>query len=427
MSLNQPNQPKKKPSSFTIPRDVPELAPVTPSGPVKLLTPTKTMPMWLATLLSLGTHVLTPAFVALVLFILMFLGISFFTFNRPEPVRDIEFQLVEAPEEKPRDPNTRNRAERNTRAGGEKKLNLREAESETAAGSAAKKATNRPNVVQPKPQPRPQPQTVSQPKPQPRPQQAPKAVSKPTPKPAAQPQQTPVKTVTEPTPTPTPRPPRKVPTKKPTVSSIRPSTTRPSPLSPIQVPSGAAPVTTTGPVVKGGSSSSEADGAAIGSSGGPATLPGRFARPSAGGSAGGPSSSGSAGGQPGSGGTGAANRAGSPGGGGGRPGIDAVAEPNFGPYLAELQRRIRRNWHPPEERSSNVVMVVFNIGRDGRLLSQQIIRSSGSAQADSAARYAVERSAPFRPLPPEYTKSSISIEFTFDYKYMNSTMGAFRH
>ena len=149
-------------------------------------------------------------------------------------------------------------------------------------------------------------------------------------------------------------------------------------------------------------------------------MPGQFS------SAGGRPSMASAGGNPGSGGNSGYNQAGSPGGGGGRPGINAQAEPNFGPYLAELQRRIRRNWTPPEDRLSKTVVVVFSVGRDGRLLNLRVSRSSGDAVADQSARAAVERSAPFRPLPPEFRGNNISVEFTFDYKYLNSQMGGFQ-
>src|SRR5262249_49508160 len=101
---------------------------------------------------------------------------------------------------------------------------------------------------------------------------------------------------------------------------------------------------------------------------------------------------------------------------GGRPGIDAEAEPDFGPYIAELQRRIRRNWAPPTEDRSKRVVAVFRISRDGRLLSLNIQQSSGSPNPDQAAIAAVRASAPFRPLPPNYRGHDIPVQFTFDYE-----------
>jgi TonB family protein len=83
--------------------------------------------------------------------------------------------------------------------------------------------------------------------------------------------------------------------------------------------------------------------------------------------------------------------------------------------MAEVERRVKRNWNPPKGEESKRVVVYFKIGRDGRLLSIRIARSSGIPLADQAAKAAIELSAPFRPLPPEYKDNSIDIDFTFDY------------
>ena len=61
----------------------------------------------------------------------------------------------------------------------------------------------------------------------------------------------------------------------------------------------------------------------------------------------------------------------------GPPGIDAIKSPNWGPYMRDLERRIKQNWNPPKGDASKRVVVMFKIGRDGRLLSIRI----GKAQA----------------------------------------------
>lgn len=106
---------------------------------------------------------------------------------------------------------------------------------------------------------------------------------------------------------------------------------------------------------------------------------------------------------------------GSPGGGGGPDGIDAQEEPDFGPYIAELQRRIKRNWQPPSDNRNKTIVVVFEIGRDGRLLDVSMKQSSGVSVADQAAIQAVRASAPFRPLPANFKGDRIPVHFTFDY------------
>jgi TonB family protein len=93
-----------------------------------------------------------------------------------------------------------------------------------------------------------------------------------------------------------------------------------------------------------------------------------------------------------------------------------MEEPDFGPYIAELQRRIRRNWSPPVEDRSKRVVALFKISRDGRLLSLRIQQSSGSPPADQAAIAAVRASAPFRALPPNYRGNDIDVQFIFDYE-----------
>ncbi len=343
------------------------------------------------------------------LFILQFFGINLLTFDRPQPVPDIEFQLVDAPEEAPRDPNTRNRAQKNSRAGGTKIPNVREAQPMKQAGQPQPKASPAPQVAQQKPAPKPAP--VQSTKPQivqsPRPQQQPT-------RPAKQVAQQP-----SPTPSERPAPPRpRVTAPKPSTNS-RPITSTPNPLAPIKVPDAPGPVAETGPLVRGpagGESSGTGSGGGGSIAAGPSTVPGQF---SGGSTAGG-------GGPAGQGGRGSYSQYGSPGGGGGRAGIDAVAEPDFGPYLAELQRRIRRNWTPPEDKEDKSVVLLFTIAKDGRLMNINVKRSSGFAQADQAARAAVERSAPFRALPAEYRNSSINVEFTFDYNVYTGGGGGIR-
>jgi len=90
-------------------------------------------------------------------------------------------------------------------------------------------------------------------------------------------------------------------------------------------------------------------------------------------------------------------------------------EPDFGPYMRELQRRIKRNWHPPRRDESKHVQVLFKLSKKGDLLRLNISKSSGNIEIDDAAIKAVKMSAPFRSLPPEYKGNDIDIQFTFDY------------
>jgi len=91
------------------------------------------------------------------------------------------------------------------------------------------------------------------------------------------------------------------------------------------------------------------------------------------------------------------------------------AEPDFGPYIAELQRRIKRNWNPPTSVRNRRVVVLFTVNRAGQLVLVKIQKSADDQSADQAAIIAVKASAPFRPLPENYKGKTIDVQFIFDY------------
>ena len=328
-------------------------------------------------------------FCSLVLLILALLGISLDMFKRPEPPKkDIEFVLVTKPG-KPINKNTRFRADMDSQAGGKHNPNRPVSEPQTAA----------PKATQPKPAPaKPKTQTPQKPKVQSTPKTpAPKAVTQPkaTPAPKAAPKATPVR----------PRPSATTP--KPT---INPKSTMQIPFPSTKDykdigPAAGGPVTGT---EKGKSSSSTGSSSSVASAPTPSFSPST----SGGSKTGGRSAQG----------TGAGNY-GNPGPGNpmGAPGIDAIREPDFGPYMKELQRRIKMNWTPPKGNESKRVVLLFSISRDGRLLSVKVHKSSGLPAADQAAIQAVQLTAPFRPLPPEYRDSSVDIQFTFDYNVFGAS------
>lgn len=103
----------------------------------------------------------------------------------------------------------------------------------------------------------------------------------------------------------------------------------------------------------------------------------------------------------------------------------AFPDVDFGPYMADLQRRIKRGWFPPKGEEGKRVVVVFKLGAQGELVDLRLDHSSGSATADEAALNAM-RHAAFRPLP-EGAKAPIDIQFTFDYNvYSGGGRGVFR-
>ena len=344
-----------------------------------------------ALIIALIIHPLVVLILMLSSLIFALLGIELFKKPEMKP-KDIEFVLVEK-EAPPIDKNTKNRADKDSQAGGKHDPKRAVSLPQSAAPKApAKKPTppaKKPAVQKPQPKPQPKQQTVAkpQPKPQPKVEQVQQPAPKPVPKtPAPRPQPKPV------APTPTPKLPSdfNIPIPKSAIPQIAQPTTAPVTAAPQVGGSSGGATSTPSPSFSPTTASRGGAGSTSTSGGG-----GRFSNATG-------SSSGNVG-NPG------------PGNPKGAPGIDAIREPDFGPYMKELQRRIKMNWDPPKGNESKRVVLLFSIARDGRLLNVSVHRSSGLPAADKAAIDAVKLTAPFRPLPPDFKGNSVDIQFTFDY------------
>lgn len=87
----------------------------------------------------------------------------------------------------------------------------------------------------------------------------------------------------------------------------------------------------------------------------------------------------------------------------------------FNSYMHKMQNRIKSNWVPPKSEVSSSTVLKYQIAKDGRLLDYNVITSSGDKYFDKAAIDALKKSAPFEPLPKEFTGDKIEVQFTFDY------------
>ena len=370
--------------------------------PALMRTKPEVIPIQKSFAISTALHPAAVFLIWLVSIILALAGIHLFEFGKLKPPinKDIEFVLVDTPGT-PRDPHTKNRANINSRSGGindpKRKVSLpspapkKQSKPSAAASNANKiikkqqqQARQQAQTKNTQQQQKTQTQKTSQ---------QPSAVNKPSPA-------------------------------KPAPPTARPSTNPVSAPAPVAKPSTpfAVPVPSSAPVGKtlstgpvGGTSSGTGlpkQGGSGTSSGSGAYAPKASLSPSSGGSTG-SLGRGSSGGGSGS--------MGNPGGGGGAPGIDALREPDFGPYMNELQRRIKANWDPPKGNESKTVVLLFKIAKDGRLLSCRVSKSSGLPTADQAALKAVELTAPFRPLPADFKGQNIDIQFTFDYRVFGAS------
>ncbi len=95
---------------------------------------------------------------------------------------------------------------------------------------------------------------------------------------------------------------------------------------------------------------------------------------------------------------------------------------DFGPYMADTQRRIKKHWFPPKGMEKERATVLFEIHSDGKASNVRISKSSNIVAVDQAALNAVSDSSPFRPLPLG-SPDKVDIQFTFDYNVFNGQGG----
>lgn len=84
-------------------------------------------------------------------------------------------------------------------------------------------------------------------------------------------------------------------------------------------------------------------------------------------------------------------------------------------YRGEISKKLQHNKVLPRKRVSGLVVVRFEVGQTGELISRSIERSSGSQAADEAALASLDKSAPFPPIPPGAGKETLVISVPFEY------------
>lgn len=88
---------------------------------------------------------------------------------------------------------------------------------------------------------------------------------------------------------------------------------------------------------------------------------------------------------------------------------------DFKPYMAELSRKIKKNWSPPARQEQTQVSVNFILMPDGAIGNLRITKH-GSPSADQAARQAILRAAPFAHLP-----QGCNVPKQIDYDFAHSS------
>jgi hypothetical protein len=91
---------------------------------------------------------------------------------------------------------------------------------------------------------------------------------------------------------------------------------------------------------------------------------------------------------------------------------------NYGPFMADLQRRIKSAWRPPKLTESYKLMTLFKVSRTGVVSDIKVGAPHVLESVNEAAIKAVKDAAPFG-FPHGSREKTIDIEFSFDYNVYN--------
>jgi periplasmic protein TonB len=84
-------------------------------------------------------------------------------------------------------------------------------------------------------------------------------------------------------------------------------------------------------------------------------------------------------------------------------------------YYGTLSKVLERNKVNPRSRLAGTVLVRFTVGPTGELLSRAVEKSSGSKLLDQAAMEALDRAAPFPPIPTELAGTPVELQVPFKF------------
>lgn len=84
-------------------------------------------------------------------------------------------------------------------------------------------------------------------------------------------------------------------------------------------------------------------------------------------------------------------------------------------YIETMTQRIRSNWDQ-QQGAAGQTLVKFTIRRDGMLTNVEVEKSSGNPLLDLESRRAVLNTRQLPPLPDQFTRPTLTVYLTFDYK-----------
>ena len=101
---------------------------------------------------------------------------------------------------------------------------------------------------------------------------------------------------------------------------------------------------------------------------------------------------------------------------------------DWGPYAAEMIRKIKRNWEIPKLAHYGLkgrLVVRFFLMKDGRVEGLRLLVSSGVPPFDNASLKAIQNSNPFRAIPPDFPNPREGVTITFLYNIRPEDLDSF--
>ncbi|MBE9169983.1 TonB C-terminal domain-containing protein [Pleurocapsales cyanobacterium LEGE 06147] len=87
---------------------------------------------------------------------------------------------------------------------------------------------------------------------------------------------------------------------------------------------------------------------------------------------------------------------------------------DLAPYFDEIRRRVKRNWQPSSPGDDRNTVIAFAIEPNGQITGLRIVETSGKERVDRDALEAIQKSAPFDPLPQSFQRDRLEIQFNFN-------------
>ena len=105
-------------------------------------------------------------------------------------------------------------------------------------------------------------------------------------------------------------------------------------------------------------------------------------------------------------------------------------DPNYREYMQRVRQRIYAKWNYPREAQDRELagrlVIEFHIGKDGQLLSLELVSSSGESILDSSALNAVKMAERYPPLPEAMQRDVLPVVAIFSYRIRTTQSSTFQ-